>query len=38
MHPDNSNLANVYKITVLVDPKGMVKESNENNKAEKTIN
>jgi len=30
-HPDNNNLANVYKITALVDPKGMVKESNENN-------
>ncbi|MFV9677942.1 MAG: CARDB domain-containing protein [Methanosarcinales archaeon] len=30
-HPDNNNLGNVYKITVLVDPKGMVKESNENN-------
>lgn len=30
-HPDNSNLGNVYKILVLVDPKGMVKESNENN-------
>jgi len=30
-HPDNNNLRNVYKITVLVDPKGMVKESNENN-------
>ncbi|VAX32735.1 hypothetical protein MNBD_NITROSPIRAE02-1490, partial [hydrothermal vent metagenome] len=30
-HPDNNYLRNVYKITVLVDPKGMVKESNENN-------
>ncbi|NOZ25151.1 MAG: hypothetical protein GXO94_03535 [Nitrospirae bacterium] len=30
-HPDNNNLGNVYKITVLVDPKGMVKESNEDN-------
>gem|GEM_PF-3562754 len=30
-HPDNDYLGNVYKITVLVDPKGMVKESNENN-------
>ncbi|NOY39406.1 MAG: hypothetical protein GXO95_04045 [Nitrospirae bacterium] len=30
-HPDNDYLRNVYKITVLVDPKGMVKESNENN-------
>lgn len=30
-HPDNNNLGNVFKITVLVDPKGMVKESNENN-------
>ena len=30
-HPDNSNLENVFKITVLVDPKKMVKESNENN-------
>jgi hypothetical protein len=30
-HPDNHNLANVYKIVVLVDPKGMVRESNENN-------
>ncbi len=30
-HPDNNNLGNVNKITVLVDPKGMVNESNENN-------
>lgn len=30
-HPDNNSLANIYQITVLVDPKGMVKESNENN-------
>lgn len=30
-HPDNSNLGNVYKILVLADSKGMIKESNENN-------
>jgi len=30
-HPDNNNLGNVFKITVIVDPKGMVNESNENN-------
>ena len=30
-HPNNNNLGNVFKITVMVDPKGMVKESNENN-------
>lgn len=30
-HPDNMNLANVKKIVVLVDPKSMVQESNENN-------
>jgi len=30
-HPDNNNLGNVYKITVMVDPKGMVRESNEEN-------
>ena len=30
-HPDNNNLGNVKKITVIVDPKGMVNESNENN-------
>ncbi|MHC4069926.1 MAG: CARDB domain-containing protein [Planctomycetota bacterium] len=30
-HPDNANLANVYKIVVTADPKHMVKESNENN-------
>lgn len=30
-HPDNNNLGNVFKIIVFVDPKGMVKESNENN-------
>lgn len=30
-HPENNNLGNVYKITVLVDPKNMVKESSENN-------
>ena len=29
-HPDNNNLGNVYKITVIADPKNMVKESNEN--------
>jgi hypothetical protein len=29
--PQNHYLGNVYKISVLVDPKGMVKESNENN-------
>jgi hypothetical protein len=30
-HPDNNNLGNVYKITVIADPKNMVTESNENN-------
>lgn len=30
-HPDNNHLGNIYKIRVLVDPKGMVEESNENN-------
>jgi subtilase family serine protease len=30
-HPDNHNLVNVKKIRVLVDPKNMVKEKNENN-------
>ncbi len=30
-HPDNNNLGNVNKITVMADLKGMVKESNENN-------
>ncbi len=30
-HPDNHHLANVYQISVLVDPKGMVEESNEDN-------
>jgi len=35
-HPDNNNLGNVYKITVLVDPKGMVKESNENNNVQES--
>jgi hypothetical protein len=36
-HPDNNNLANVYKITALVDPKGMVKESNENNNVKEVL-
>ncbi len=35
-HPDNQNLGNVYQISVLVDPKNMVKESNEENNA-KTV-
>ena len=35
-HPDNNNLGNVYKITVLVDPKGMVNESNENNNVQES--
>lgn len=30
-HPDNANLANVYKIVVIADPKDMVEELNENN-------
>jgi len=30
-HPDNNNLENVFKITVIADPKYMVAESNENN-------
>lgn len=30
-HPDNNNLGNVYQITAIADPKGMVKESNEDN-------
>ncbi len=30
-HPDNFNLANVYKIRIEVDPKNMVNESNEHN-------
>ncbi len=30
-HPDNSHLGNVYQVTVLADPKSMVRESNENN-------
>lgn len=30
-HPDNNNLGRIFKITVLADPKGMVKESNEHN-------
>jgi len=37
-HPDNNNLGNIYQITVVADPKGMVKESNEsNNTKEKPI-
>ncbi|MEC4684784.1 MAG: CARDB domain-containing protein [Nitrospirota bacterium] len=36
-HPDNDYLRNVYKITVLVDPKGMVKESNENNNVKEVL-
>lgn len=31
MHVDNDSLMRVYQITILVDPKGMVKESNETN-------
>lgn len=30
-HPDNNHLGNIYQITVLADPKGMVTEWNENN-------
>lgn len=30
-HPDNSNLANVYRITVTADPKSMVVELDETN-------
>jgi hypothetical protein len=30
-HTDNNHLGNVYQITVLADPKDMVKELNENN-------
>jgi len=30
-HPDNMNLANVYQVSVLVDPNNMVEESNEGN-------
>lgn len=30
-HPDNNQLGNVYQITLLVDPKMMVSESNEDN-------
>lgn len=30
-HPDNDSLRNVYQITVIADPKEMVKEKNENN-------
>lgn len=30
-HPDNNNLGNVYQISVLADPKGMVREWNEDN-------
>lgn len=33
-HSDNSNLGNVYKITVIIDPKHMVKESDEDNNEE----
>lgn len=33
-HPDNNYLGNVYKIMVLVDPKEMVEESNENNNSQ----
>ena len=37
-HPDNNNLGRIFQITVLADPKGMVKESNEsNNTKEKPI-
>ena len=31
MHIDNDSLRRVYQITIMVDPKGMVEESNENN-------
>jgi len=31
MHVDNDSLRRVYQISVLIDPKGMVKESNEDN-------
>ena len=30
-HPDNYNLGNIYKIRVIADPKGMVRESKEDN-------
>jgi len=30
-HPDNSNLAHVYKMLVVVDPKSMVREVREDN-------
>lgn len=36
-HPDNANLANVYKIVVTADPKHMVKESNENNNSKEEL-
>jgi len=36
-HPDNDNLANVYQITVLVDPKKMVAESNESNNSDREL-
>ncbi len=37
-HPDNNNLGRIYKIKVMVDPKDMVKESNEtNNTMEKPV-
>ncbi|MEN6386854.1 MAG: CARDB domain-containing protein [Phycisphaerales bacterium] len=33
-HPDNADLKNVKKIQIVVDPTGMVKESNKNNNTE----
>ena len=35
-HPNNNNLGNVFKITVTVDPKNMVDESDENNNVQET--
>jgi hypothetical protein len=36
-HVDNSNLANVYQVTVLADPKKMVNESNEENNMDREL-
>lgn len=36
-HTDNDSLENVFKITVIADPKEMVKESNENNNTQEKL-
>ncbi len=36
-HPDNMNLMNIYQVSVLVDPKNSVEESNERNNTSRSI-